>query len=58
LGGDPELFEGFPVVFSHELWKFLGYVPKKLNFQYKELLCWDDKENVNVVPLSANKYVD
>lgn len=54
-GGDPELFEGLPAVFSHELWKCSGYVPKKLNFQYREFPCWDDKENIDVVPFLQSK---
>lgn len=54
-GGDPELFEGLPAVFSRELWKCSGYVPKKLNFQYREFPCWDDKENIDVVPFLQSK---
>ncbi|KAK2664408.1 hypothetical protein Ddye_002982 [Dipteronia dyeriana] len=44
-GGDPELFSGLSSVFTPELWKCSGYVPKKLNFQYREFPCWDEKEN-------------
>ncbi|KAL5833192.1 hypothetical protein ACOSQ3_016866 [Xanthoceras sorbifolium] len=44
-GGDPELFSGLSSVFTPELWKCTGYVPKKFNFQYREFPCWDEKEN-------------
>lgn len=54
-GGDPELFEGLPAFYSRELWKCSGYVPKKLNFQYREFPCWDDKENIDVVPFLQSK---
>ncbi|WOL16780.1 hypothetical protein Cni_G25568 [Canna indica] len=43
-GGDPSLFEGLSSVFTSQLWKCTGYVPKKFNFQYKELPCWEDEE--------------
>ncbi|XP_039137749.1 uncharacterized protein LOC120275283 isoform X2 [Dioscorea cayenensis subsp. rotundata] len=43
-GGDPALFRGLSSVFTSELWKCTGYVPKKFNFQYKEFPCWDEKE--------------
>ncbi|OVA20112.1 zinc finger protein [Macleaya cordata] len=45
-GGDPSLFQGLSSVFSSELWKCTGYVPKKFNFQYKEFPCWDEKEEL------------
>ncbi|KAJ0235842.1 PHD domain-containing protein [Hirschfeldia incana] len=42
-GGDPALFEGgLSSVFSRELWKCTGYVPKKFNFKYREFPCWDE----------------
>ncbi|KAJ6832176.1 uncharacterized protein M6B38_344725 [Iris pallida] len=42
-GGDPALFRGIaPSVFTTELWKRAGYVPKKFNFQYREFSCWDE----------------
>uniref|UniRef100_A0A803PPA8 Zinc finger PHD-type domain-containing protein n=1 Tax=Cannabis sativa TaxID=3483 RepID=A0A803PPA8_CANSA len=44
-GGDPALFGGLPSVFTPELWKCTGYVPKKFNFRYKEFPCWDEKED-------------
>lgn len=44
-GGDPALFGGLPSVFTPELWKCTGYVPKKFNFQYREFPCWDEKES-------------
>ncbi|XP_057830457.2 uncharacterized protein LOC131041404 isoform X2 [Cryptomeria japonica] len=35
-------------IFSPQLWKCTGYVPKSLNFQYREFPCWDEeKENVD-----------
>ncbi|KAJ6332611.1 hypothetical protein OIU77_008639 [Salix suchowensis] len=43
-GGDPGLFSGFSKVFTPELWKCTGYVPKKFSFQYREFPCWDEKE--------------
>eukprot|EP00268_Persea_americana_P064908 TRINITY_DN8595_c0_g1_i4.p1 TRINITY_DN8595_c0_g1~~TRINITY_DN8595_c0_g1_i4.p1 ORF type:complete len:1187 (+),score=321.18 TRINITY_DN8595_c0_g1_i4:422-3982(+) len=43
-GGDPALFQGLSAVFSPQLWKCTGYVPKKFNFQYKEFPCWEDKD--------------
>ena len=45
-GGDPALFSGFSKVFTPELWKCTGYVPKKFSFQYREFPCWDEKEKV------------
>ncbi|KAK1262253.1 hypothetical protein QJS04_geneDACA020356 [Acorus gramineus] len=42
-GGDPSVFGGLSsAVFSSELWKCTGYVPKKFNFRYREFPCWDD----------------
>lgn len=44
-GGDPSLFRGLSSkIFSPELWKCTGYVPKKFNFKYKEFPCWDEDE--------------
>jgi hypothetical protein len=43
-GGDPGLFSGVSKVFTPELWKCTGYVPKKFSFQYREFPCWDEKE--------------
>ncbi|XP_023644943.1 uncharacterized protein LOC17899027 isoform X2 [Capsella rubella] len=43
-GGDPALFEGLSSVFSRDLWKCTGYVPKKFNFKYREFPCWDEEE--------------
>ncbi|PON73503.1 Autoimmune regulator [Parasponia andersonii] len=43
-GGDPSLFGGLPSVFTPELWKCTGYVPKKFNFRYREFPCWGEKE--------------
>uniref|UniRef100_A0A5B6ZNU3 Zinc finger PHD-type domain-containing protein n=1 Tax=Davidia involucrata TaxID=16924 RepID=A0A5B6ZNU3_DAVIN len=41
-GGDPALFGGLSSVFTPELWKCTGFVPKKFNFQYREFPCWDE----------------
>ncbi|KAK9274630.1 hypothetical protein L1049_021881 [Liquidambar formosana] len=46
-GGDPALFGGLSSVFTPELWKCTGYVPKKFNFQYREFPCWDEKQEVD-----------
>ncbi|CAA0394521.1 unnamed protein product [Arabidopsis thaliana] len=45
-GGDLGLFECVSSVFSRQLWKCSGYVPKKFRFQCREFPCWDEKENV------------
>ncbi|KAA8525080.1 hypothetical protein F0562_007056 [Nyssa sinensis] len=46
-GGDPALFEGLSSVFTPELWKCTGYVPKKFSFQYREFPSWDEKQEVD-----------
>uniref|UniRef100_A0A5B6ZPX5 Zinc finger PHD-type domain-containing protein n=3 Tax=Davidia involucrata TaxID=16924 RepID=A0A5B6ZPX5_DAVIN len=46
-GGDPALFEGLSSIFTPELWKCTGYVPKKFSFQYTEFPCWDEKQEVD-----------
>lgn len=46
-GGDPSLFAGLSTIFSPQLWKCTGHVPKKLNFQYKEFSCWDEPVDGN-----------
>ncbi|XWS38133.1 hypothetical protein CRYUN_Cryun19dG0104100 [Craigia yunnanensis] len=43
-GGEPGLFGGLSGVFTPELWKCTGYVPKTFNFQYREFPCWDEKK--------------
>lgn len=43
-GGDPALFKGVSSLFSPELWKCTGYVPKKFNHQYREFPCWDNRQ--------------
>ncbi|EOA22306.1 hypothetical protein CARUB_v10002908mg [Capsella rubella] len=43
-GGDLALFECVSSVFTRQLWKCSGYVPKKFRFQYKEFPCWDEIE--------------
>lgn len=44
-GGDPALFKGVSSVFSPELWKCTGYVPKKFKYQYREFPCWENKQH-------------
>ncbi|GMJ06304.1 hypothetical protein like AT1G32810 [Hibiscus trionum] len=46
-GGEPGLFRGLSGVFTPELWKCTGYVPKKFNFQYREFPCWDERKEDN-----------
>lgn len=47
-GGEPGLFSGLSGVFTPQLWKCTGYVPKKFNFQYREFPCCDEnKEDDN-----------
>ncbi|XP_022722110.1 uncharacterized protein LOC111279374 isoform X2 [Durio zibethinus] len=43
-GGEPGLVGGLSGVFTPQLWKCTGYVPKKFNFQYREFPCWDEKK--------------
>lgn len=45
-GGDPALFGGLSSVFTPELWKCTGCVPKKFNFQYREFPCWEENKEV------------
>lgn len=45
-GGDPSLFQGLSSIFTSELWKCSGYVPKKFNFCYREFPCWDKQQDV------------
>ncbi|KAI7757947.1 hypothetical protein M8C21_028192, partial [Ambrosia artemisiifolia] len=46
-GGDTALFKGVSSVFSPQLWKCTGYVPKKFNYQYREFPCWDNRKDDN-----------
>lgn len=39
-GGDAGLFVGVSPVFSRQLWKYTGYVPKMLRFDYHEVPEW------------------
>ncbi|KAJ4841333.1 hypothetical protein Tsubulata_023154 [Turnera subulata] len=59
-GGDPQLFTSgrLSSVFSPQLWKCTGHVPKKLNFRYREFPGWDvgarnEQENDNMVDKGA-----
>ncbi|KAI5073276.1 hypothetical protein GOP47_0011289 [Adiantum capillus-veneris] len=36
-GGDPSFFVGVSPVFSRQLWKYTGYVPKVFQFNYNDL---------------------
>lgn len=36
-GGDPSFFVGVSPVFSRQLWKYTGYVPKVFQFKYNDL---------------------
>ncbi|XP_054824295.1 uncharacterized protein LOC129322189 isoform X1 [Prosopis cineraria] len=54
-GGDPSLFGGLSSIYSRQLWKCTGYVPKKFNFQYREFPCWDEnsaREEENENPIN------
>lgn len=65
-GGDPSLFRNVSSVFTSQLWKCTGFVPKKFNFQYREFPCWEeekrhdpsaagpDEENENPADRGAN----
>lgn len=46
-GGNPSLFGRLPRIFTPELWKCSGYVPKKFKFQYREFPCWDEKKEAD-----------
>jgi hypothetical protein len=39
-GGDARMFVGVSKVFSQQLWKFTGYVPKVLHIESNELAPW------------------
>ncbi|GAV75104.1 PHD domain-containing protein [Cephalotus follicularis] len=47
-GGDHSIFAGLSSVFTPELWKCTGYVPKKFNIRYREFPCWDEKKESGV----------
>ncbi|KAF9616597.1 hypothetical protein IFM89_030649 [Coptis chinensis] len=53
-GGDPTLFHGLSPVFTSDLWKCSGYVPKKFNFQYRDFPCWDDDKCEDPVDRGAD----
>lgn len=48
-GGDPALFEGLSV-FTSQLWKCTGYVPKKFNFRFREFPSWEEKPGGETMP--------
>ncbi|XP_031496725.1 flocculation protein FLO11-like isoform X2 [Nymphaea colorata] len=48
-GGDPALFEGLSV-FTSQLWKCTGYVPKKFNFRFREFPSWEEKSGGEPMP--------
>ncbi|XP_038970594.1 uncharacterized protein LOC120104131 [Phoenix dactylifera] len=53
-GGDPGLFQGLSSVFTSELWRCTGYVPKKFNFRYREFPCWDEEDGENQASRGAD----
>ncbi|XP_020247321.1 uncharacterized protein LOC109825041 isoform X2 [Asparagus officinalis] len=54
-GGDPSLFQGISSsVFSSELWRCTGYVPKKFNFQYREFPSWEEDGGENTASRGAD----
>lgn len=54
-GGDPSLFQGISSsIFSPELWRCTGYVPKKFNFQYREFPCRDEDGGENPASQGAD----
>ncbi|XP_050377386.1 uncharacterized protein LOC126794666 isoform X2 [Argentina anserina] len=57
-GGDSAIFGGLSSVFTPELWKSTGYVPKKFNFQYREFPCWDKEEADNKFDEDSENAVD
>ncbi|KAF3789409.1 PHD finger protein [Nymphaea thermarum] len=48
-GGDPALFEGLSV-FTSQLWKCTGYVPKTFNFRFREFPSWEEKPGGEPMP--------
>ncbi|GAB2300804.1 hypothetical protein Dimus_034837 [Dionaea muscipula] len=43
-GGNPALFQGLSSIFTPQLWKATGYVPKKLSLQYREYPGWGEQQ--------------
>ncbi|KAL9272563.1 PHD finger protein-like protein [Drosera capensis] len=44
-GGDPKLFQGLSPIFTAQLWKSTGYVPKKFTtLRYREFPCWEPQK--------------
>jgi hypothetical protein len=59
-GGDPQLFLDVSRVFSQQLWKFTGYVPKSFHTKCKEIPTWtspDDPAERLLSLLSSRKEV-
>lgn len=59
-GGDPQLFQDVSRVFSQQLWKFTGYVPKSFHTKCKDIPSWpspDDAPERLLSLLSSRKEV-
>ncbi|XAR70109.1 hypothetical protein NMG60_11026865 [Bertholletia excelsa] len=54
-GGEPAIVGGLSAIFTPELWKCTGYVPKRFNFQYREFPCWEEKPGANTKPEEENE---
>ncbi|URD78915.1 PHD [Musa troglodytarum] len=57
-GGDPYLFGDLSSVFSSQLWRCTGYVPKKINFRYREFPCWEEGKEGEENENPANRGAD
>ncbi|RWW89878.1 hypothetical protein BHE74_00001028 [Ensete ventricosum] len=58
-GGDPYVFGDLSSVFSSQLWRCTGYVPKKINFRYREFPCWEEEgKEGEVIENLANRGAD
>ncbi|XP_072986708.1 uncharacterized protein [Typha latifolia] len=57
-GGDPAVFQGLSSVFTADLWRCTGYVPKKLNLRYREFPAWDRGEKEEEGESNASRGAD
>ncbi|KAJ7945103.1 PHD finger protein [Quillaja saponaria] len=57
-GGDTSLFGGLSSIFTPQLWKCTGYVPKKFNFQHREFPGWDMKNGNSRMEQENESLVD
>lgn len=46
VGGDPSMFAGVSKVFSQQLWKATGYVPKVFQLNTHDLPIWPHEEDI------------